>query len=74
MTRLALVLALALPLAACGGSEPQKPLTAQQQRALDSTIGESRLPGATGVRGALRVADSATARRARLDSIARDQN
>jgi hypothetical protein len=40
------------------------------ERARDSTIGASQLPGAQGVRGALRTADSAAARRAREDSIA----
>jgi hypothetical protein len=64
---------LLLLLGACGGSARQKPLTTQQERALDSTIGQSRLPGAAGVRGALRIADSAAARRNRLDSIAQQQ-
>jgi hypothetical protein len=40
-------------------------------RQIDSAIGESRLPGAGGVRGAIGAADSAAARRAREDSIAR---
>lgn len=39
------------------------------QRQRDSLIGASRLPGAQGVRGALRAADSARARAERLDSI-----
>lgn len=39
------------------------------QRVQDSAIGESKLPGAAGVRGALRAADSAEARRAREDSV-----
>ncbi len=39
------------------------------QRTRDSAIGESQLPGAAGVRGALRAADSAEARRAREDSV-----
>jgi hypothetical protein len=43
------------------------------ERQVDSAIGQSRLPGAAGVRGALRVSDSAAARRARLDSLANDQ-
>lgn len=42
------------------------------QRQHDSVIGASRLPGAAGVRGALRVSDSAAAERARFDSTARD--
>jgi hypothetical protein len=41
------------------------------QRQHDSVIGESGLPGAMGVRGALRVSDSLGARRARIDSASR---
>ena len=44
----------------------------QTQRARDSVVGASRLPGAAGVQGALDVADSAAARRAREDSAAAD--
>lgn len=44
----------------------------QTQRARDSVLGASRLPGAAGVRGALDVADSAAARRAREDAVAED--
>ena len=40
------------------------------ERERDSVIGASRLPGATGVRGALRAQDSAAAQNARLDSVA----
>ena len=39
------------------------------ERERDSVLGESRLPGAQGIRGALRVSDSASARQARLDSV-----
>jgi hypothetical protein len=50
-----------------GGSEvPGDTLTRRER---DSLIGESRLPGARGVRGATRIADSAAARMQRLDSI-----
>lgn len=42
----------------------------QGQRERDSVLGASRLPGAGGVRGALRVADSAAARRRLEDSVA----
>lgn len=56
-------------------SEPPKetapPRSAEQQRAVDSTIGASGLPGAGGVQGALRASDSAAARARRLDSLAR---
>jgi hypothetical protein len=40
------------------------------QRERDSALGASNLPGAGGVRGALRADDSAAARNARLDSLA----
>ncbi len=40
------------------------------ERERDSIIGQSRLPGAAGVKGALKVSDSAAARKARLDSVA----
>lgn len=45
--------------------------SATQQRAVDSTIGASRLPGAGGVQGALRASDSAAARARQLDSLSR---
>ena len=41
------------------------------QHARDSAIGASTLPGAAGVRGALRAADSAGARNSRIDSLDR---
>ena len=41
------------------------------QRARDSAIGASKLPGASGVRGAMRAADSAQARRHLEDSVTR---
>jgi hypothetical protein len=55
-------------LAGCAGEKPasKQPMT---QRERDSAIGASSLPGAAGVRGALRVQDSAQARNNRLDSI-----
>lgn len=45
-----------------------QPQDAQSQRTRDSTIAESRLPGAAGVRGALKAADAAAARKAQIDS------
>jgi hypothetical protein len=50
----------------CSGSKPP----ARTERERDSTIAQSRLPGAGGVKAALKVSDSAAARRARLDSVA----
>ena len=47
--------------------QPKRPAT---ERERDSVLGASRLPGATGVRGALRAQDSAAAQNSRLDSVA----
>lgn len=57
--------------AACSKKEepPRPPRTSAQQRTIDSTIGASQLPGARGVQGALKVADSAAARQRQLDSV-----
>jgi hypothetical protein len=67
------VLALVL-VCACGGGTGQasRPDTLTR-RQRDSVIGASSLPGAQGVRGALRAQDSAAARNRRLDSIARER-
>jgi len=54
----------------CSSGERTHTDAPDAQRARDSAIGESQLPGAAGVRGALRAADSAEARRAREDSVA----
>lgn len=51
-------------------AEQAPPRTAEQQRAIDSTVGASNLPGAQGVRGALAAGDSAARRKAVLDSLA----
>jgi len=60
---------LVLLLASCGGkSEPPKqPLST---RARESALAKTGLPGATGIGAALRVSDSADARRKREDSVA----
>jgi hypothetical protein len=58
-----------LVLAGCRDAEPA-PRPPISERARDSIIGSSALPGAQGVRGALRAADSAQSRRGREDSIA----
>jgi hypothetical protein len=54
------------------GACTAKPRPRADDRARDSAIGASSLPGAQGVRGALRATDSATSRRAVEDSIARE--
>ena len=73
MRRLLMMLAAAAVLSSCcdkatSPTHRGAPLT---QRQHDSVIGESGLPGAIGVRGALRVSDSLAARRARIDSASR---
>ena len=56
--------------AGCGGA-PEEPATEPSQRQRDSMLGASQvIPGAGGVRGALRASDSADARNARRDSLA----
>ncbi|HEY3013150.1 MAG TPA: hypothetical protein VGJ36_10405 [Gemmatimonadales bacterium] len=62
---------LELLLAAAGCASPDADTRrAETERKRDSLIGESRLPGAGGVRGALRAQDSAAARNLRVDSVA----
>ena len=62
-------LLLLLASAACSpkSDDAKRP---RSERERDSVLGASRLPGATGVRGALRAQDSAAARNSRLDSVA----
>jgi hypothetical protein len=59
-------------LVACAACQPshEGSTPARTERERDSVIGSFRLPGATGVRGALRAQDSAAAQNARLDSLA----
>lgn len=73
MRRILALSILALASSACSPKPetPRPPRTPEQQRAVDSTVGASGLPGARGVQGALRASDSAAARRAQLDSIAK---
>lgn len=70
----ALAVALILGASTCAKGDESPPLsrTPEQQRAVDSTIGASSLPGAGGVRHALAGSDSAARRKAQLDSLARD--
>ncbi|MEI2719786.1 MAG: hypothetical protein V9E87_06540 [Gemmatimonadales bacterium] len=70
--RVVAVACLLLLSSACA-SKPAAPaadsLTRHQK---DSIIGQSRLPGARGVNGALRLEDSAAARRAREQAVSAD--
>ena len=61
------VLLVLLLIVGCGRGKQER--TGLDQRARDSVIGASTLPGAAGVRGALRAADSARARNSRIDSV-----
>ena len=62
------VVLLGCALAGCHGGHG-KAKEAESRREQDSTLGASKLPGAQGVSGAMKVADSAAARRAREDSV-----
>lgn len=64
-----LAVSLLLLLVSCK-SAPPPPATTQRQR--DSIIGQSRLPGAVGVRNSLRAGDTAVAHNALRDSLARE--
>lgn len=72
--RLVTAVLVVFVLSACDGGQEAGQGTAVRRDTLtrrqrDSIIGASSLPGAGGVRGALRAQDSAAARRARADSI-----
>lgn len=73
MRRLLITIVMTGALAACSdrATSPTQKGPALTQRQHDSVIGETRLPGAAGIRGALRVSDSLDARRARIDSASR---
>ena len=65
---IALTLGLAVLTAACRNGATAG--TGRTERERDSVIGQSKLPGARGVQGALGAGDSARGRSAALDSIA----
>jgi len=60
-------------LIACGGDTGQKPAAINRdtltERQRDSVLGQSRIPGASGVAKAMRVADSTSARVQSTDTI-----
>jgi len=66
MRTLLILLALSTSLSSCRRTDSAPPPASERER--DSIIGASQLPGAQGVRGALRASDSAAARRAREDA------
>jgi len=67
MIRALMVVSMLVAVACAGEPKAKQPEMTQRQR--DSAIAESGLPGAGGVGRALRVADSAQARQAVMDSI-----
>ncbi len=71
--RRAVLLTIVLAAAACGGAPEQSTptRTKEEQRKVDSTVGASNLPGARGVQGAMKVADSSDARNRQLDSLSK---
>ncbi len=73
MRRIVVVIAGSLSLACSPKHDATPAADSTTQRTRDSVIGESRLPGATGVKGALRLSDSADARNARNAAISADQ-
>ncbi len=71
--RLHLIVVVIMGLAACG-TKPPAPEKAKAPDSLTTrqrqeAIGESGIPGATGINRALKISDTATARNQRLDSI-----
>jgi hypothetical protein len=67
--KIPMVVLFAVALSGCAAEKtPAKREMTQRQR--DSVIGASKIPGAQGVRGALRVQDADQARNRRLDSVA----
>jgi hypothetical protein len=70
MQRLLARIPLVLLLVSAGCSSHSHSKRPATERERDSVLGASKLPGAAGVRGALRGQDSAAARNARLDSVA----
>ena len=71
MKRLAALVAIPL-LAACSGQkQTANNRDTMTQRQKDSVLAQSGLPGAQGVGKALAASDSAKARQARLDSLAK---
>ena len=64
---LALAFVFVLALAACAVEAPRRKTLSERQR--DSLIGESALPGATVVKGALAESDRQGTRAAEMDSL-----
>ena len=69
-SRLCLLAGLCVCLTTCTGEKPKPSAPPLSARARESALAKSGLPGATGIGAALRVSDSADARRKREDSVA----
>jgi hypothetical protein len=71
--RLSIIACSLVLAAACGAKSDDAPATRskEEQRAVDSTVGASGLPGSQGVRGAMAASDSAAKRARELDSLSR---
>jgi len=63
------ILAALMLIASCGGKDTSARTEHPAAGAQDSAIAKSNLPGAKGVGAAMRLSDSANARRAREDSV-----
>ncbi len=69
MSTVVLLTALLIGALGCGKETPGPGADTLSRRQRDSVIGASQLPGAQGVRGALRMSDSADARRSREGEV-----
>ena len=73
MRHLALSALLLIGVLSCGSTDSTARRDSLTQRERDSMLGASQLPGAQGVRGALKASDSAAARREREDAAAQQE-
>ena len=73
MRHLALSALLLIGVLSCGSNDSTARRDSLTQRERDSMLGASQLPGAQGVRGALKASDSVAARREREDAAAQQE-
>jgi hypothetical protein len=72
MRAVAIAVGLLMGVLSCGERQAGTDRDTLTQRQRDSVIGASQLPGAQGVRGALKVSDSASARREQEDAAVQE--